>query len=230
MSKLSPAQRDTGKAISGEAFPRLLLVSGIISSILYIGIDILATNLYPGYNFAAQAVSELFAIGAPTSSVVVVGFTLSSVCLLAFAVGVWLTAPKRFNAFRLMALMMAANAIDALLLWNFFPMHMRGAEQTLTDTMHAILAINPFVWGTVICGALAFRNWFRRVTILTTIAMAVLAVIAFSYLPNVLSNQPTPWLGLTERASQYIYFLWQVVLAFMLLRRTGLPQPVNHAR
>jgi hypothetical protein len=109
-------------------------------------------------------------------------------------------------------------------------MHMRGVEPTFTDTMHAVLAINPFVWVSVVCGALAFKNWFRFFTIGTIIAMAALAVTAFSYLPDVLSNQPTPWLGLTERASQYTYFLWQVVLAIVLVRKAALRQPVNRKR
>jgi hypothetical protein len=55
----------------------------------YIGTDIVGSALYPGYSFAAQAPSELFAIGAPTSRFVVTAFSLSSLLLLAFAFGVW---------------------------------------------------------------------------------------------------------------------------------------------
>jgi hypothetical protein len=37
------------------------------------------------------------------------------------------------------------SALNGLVLWNFFPMHMRGTTRTLTDTMHLTLASNPAV-------------------------------------------------------------------------------------
>lgn len=32
--------------------------------------------------------------------------------------------------------------------------------------------------------------------------------LAFSYVPEVAANQPTPWFGLSERISQYVHGLW----------------------
>jgi hypothetical membrane protein len=126
----------------------LLLCCGLFAPLVYIGTDILAAHRYPGYSFTDQAVSELFAIGAPTSALVVRLFTLSSVLLLPFAAGLWrCSAGKR--ALRIAAWMIVANALDALALWNLFPMHMRGVAPSVTDTMHAILAINPFVLLTI---------------------------------------------------------------------------------
>jgi hypothetical protein len=49
----------------------LLLICGILSSLLYVGTDILAGTLWEGYSFTSQAVSELSAIGAPTRPLVV---------------------------------------------------------------------------------------------------------------------------------------------------------------
>jgi hypothetical protein len=43
------------------------------------------------------------------------------------------------------------------------------------------------------------------------------ATLAFLYVPQVDANQPTPWLGLTERISIYDVLLWQAVLAIVLL-------------
>ncbi len=43
-------------------------------------------------------------------------------------------------------------------------------------------------------------------------------LLAFFYVPQVGANQPTPWLGLTERISIYGNQLWQVVLSIVLLR------------
>jgi Protein of unknown function (DUF998) len=115
-------------------------------------------------------------------------------------------------------MMMVGNAVNGLVLSNLFPMHMRGVEPTLTDTMHAILTSNPFVLLTVGLGVAAFRNWFRIYSIWTILIIFVPATLAFSYIPQLVTNQPTPWLGLTQRISIYGALLWQLVLAIVLLR------------
>lgn len=119
----------------------------------------------------------------------------------------------------MMAVMMALNTVDALVLWNFFPMHMRGSQPTFTDMMHGLLAIDPFLLAVVVLGVVAFRGWFRAYTIATIIFTSVLAVIGFSYISAVIANQPTPWMGAIERASQYTMNLWYAVLALILLRQ-----------
>jgi Protein of unknown function (DUF998)/F420H(2)-dependent quinone reductase len=195
---------------------KVLLICGILASLTYVGTDVLAGILYPGYSFTAQAVSELFAIGAPTSRLVIPLFTLSSLLLLIFSFGVW-SSSGRSRALRMLAITIFGNAINALVLWNFFPMHMRGVEQTFTDTMHVILAVNPFVLLSIGLGVSAFRNWFRFYSIGTIAIVLVCAVLGFMYVPQVGANQLTPWLGLAERIAQYSNQLWQVVLAVLLL-------------
>lgn len=101
-------------------------------------------------------------------------------------------------------------------------MHMRGVEKSLIDTMHVILAANPFVLLTVILGVAAFRNEFRFYSMATILIILVPAIVGFSYVPEVSAHQPTPWLGLAERISQYGNLLWQFALAVLLLRSTPL--------
>lgn len=45
---------------------KALLVCGILSSLLYVAIDIYGALQFEGYSYASQAISELTAIGAPT--------------------------------------------------------------------------------------------------------------------------------------------------------------------
>jgi hypothetical protein len=197
---------------------RWLLACGIVGAVLYPLSDIFAATRYPGFSYRDQAVSELFAIGAPTSALVVPLFSLSSALLFLFAVGIWMSANGR-RPVRLMAVMMALNTIDALLLWNVFPMHMRGSEPTFTDMMHGVLAIDPFLLATVVLAAVAFRGGFRAYTVTTIVFTSVLAIVGFSYVSDVVANQPTPWMGAIERASQYAMNLWYAVLAVLLLRQ-----------
>ncbi len=210
----------SGSGSSGKVLlKRVLLICGILAPLLYVGTDILAGTLYPGYSFTSQAISELFAIGAPTSGLVVPLFTVSDVILIAFALGVWVSAGRN-RAMRIMALMIVGNAVNGLVLWNFFPMHMRGVEATFTDTMHVTLAGTGviFVLLALGFGVFAYRNWFRLYSVGTILALLFTGVVAFLYAPEVGANLSTPWLGLSERISTYVYDLWQVVLAIVLLR------------
>ncbi|MGQ0384524.1 MAG: hypothetical protein ACT4UP_07595 [Gammaproteobacteria bacterium] len=65
----------------------ILLVCGIMAAVCYVAADIAGAILYAGYHFTDQAVSGLFAIGAPTNRIVVPLFTLSNLLLAAFAPG-----------------------------------------------------------------------------------------------------------------------------------------------
>jgi hypothetical protein len=206
-------------ARSSSSLRRGLLFCGIIAIPLYAATDIIAGIQYPGYSFADQAVSELFAIGAPTSGLVVPLFTLYSLLLLAFAFGVWMSAGE--SRIRLiLASVMIAGAVNGLLLWNFFPMHMRGDEITFTDTMHLIHAATGAMIGAVAIGiaALAFGSRFRIYSIGTIVMMFVPTILTFLLAPQVAANESTPWTGLWERTAFAVYWQWQIVLAIILLR------------
>jgi hypothetical protein len=42
--------------------------------------------------------------------------------------------------------------------------------------------------------------------------------MGLSHIPAFLANQPTPWMGASERAAQYATNLWYAVLALKLIR------------
>ena len=223
----SGCQRDGGTTVTTarqtdriSRLGRALLICGIISPAVYVATDIIAAALYPGYSFTDQAVSELFAIGSSTSRLVVPLFSLSSTLLAVFSLGVWLSSGSN-RWLRVMAFMIAGNAVNSLILWNLFPMHMRGVQPTFTDTMHYILAINPFVLASIVLGVAAFRGWFRSYSIATIVLLVLPAVFSFVSAAQIFGNQPTPWLGATERMAQYAHLLWHSVLAISLLRNSG---------
>jgi hypothetical protein len=217
METRSPAGEENELRLVHLKHRRSLLACGIAGAALYPLSDIFATTRYPAFSYRDQAVSELFAIGAPTSTLVVSLFSVSSTLLFLFSIGIWMSASGRRRV-RWLAVMMALNTLDALVLWNFFPMHMRGAQPTFTDTMHGALAIDPFLLAAVVLGAVAFRGWFRVYTVATLVFTSVFAFIGFSYVSAVVANQPTPWMGAIERAAQYATNIWYAVLAVMLRR------------
>ena len=209
----------------------ILLVCGILGSLLYPLTDLVAGNLYEGYSFNEQTVSELFAIGAPTSRLVVILFTISSLLFIAFGLGIWLISDNS-RILRVLSLMIFGNAINSLLLWNFFPMHMRGIQPAFTDMMHGILAVNPFVLASLVLGAVYFKNWFRYYSIATILLLLVMVAFAVPKALLVYENKPTPGLGIMERTSQYAHQIWHAVLAVMFLykhRRQYQKEPLHTA-
>ena len=228
MTTVTAQEYVTGTSIKKEhvAAQRWLLACGIAGAILYPVADVVGTTRYAGFSYRDQAVSELFAIGAPTSKLVVPLFSISSTLLLLFAVGIWMSANGR-RSMKWLAAMMALNALDALALWNFFPMHMRGSQPTFTDMMHGLLAVDPFLLAAVVLGAVVFRGPFRVYTVTTILFTSVLAMMGFSYVTAVFAGQPTPWMGATERASQYATNLWYAMFAVQLLRERRSAQPLT---
>ncbi|MGE5048379.1 MAG: DUF998 domain-containing protein, partial [Deltaproteobacteria bacterium] len=74
---------------------KILLVCGLLSSLLYVSIDLISAVLYGDYHrFASQAISELMARGAPTERLVDPLFLLYGVLVMAFAVGVWRSSDR----------------------------------------------------------------------------------------------------------------------------------------
>ena len=86
---------------------KVLLVGGVLSSLLYvISIDVIAALGYPDYhNYADQMVSELFAVGAPTRTLMVWLSIPYNFLVFVLAIGVWASAEgKRATRFTAAAL------------------------------------------------------------------------------------------------------------------------------
>jgi CubicO group peptidase (beta-lactamase class C family)/hypothetical membrane protein len=197
---------------------KVLLVCGISSSLLYVAADVLGATLWERYSYTSQAISELVAIGSPVKPIVSSLFLIIDVLLIAFAVGVWRFAIEK-RALRFTAGLLAGIGFVGFA-WAFAPIHLRGAERTLTDTVH-----NVFAGVTVLLillaigfGATAFGKRFRLYSIATIVILIVFGGLTALYVPRVEGQLPTPGLGIAERINVYGYLLWVVVLAVTLLR------------
>jgi Protein of unknown function (DUF998) len=70
------------------SFNNALLACGVASTLVYAVSDVVGALSYPGYNYAAQAISEMSAIGAPTTGLLAPFYRIFSVLFVAFAIGV----------------------------------------------------------------------------------------------------------------------------------------------
>jgi hypothetical protein len=69
-----------------------LLICGILSSAVYVSATVLGAIQWKGYSWTSQSVSELFALDAPSRSVVASSFLLYGILVIAFGCGVWMSA------------------------------------------------------------------------------------------------------------------------------------------
>lgn len=201
-----------------------LLACGILAPLLYVATDMFAATRWDGYSYTAQTISETFAIGAPTRPLVLLRGLGYSVLVIAFGVGVRGSASGK-RPLRVAGGLLVGIALVDLVAPFVAPMHLRGAERTLTDTMHIVLASVDVLCILLIIGfgASAFGKRFRLYSIGTILVVVVFGTLAGLDGPRIAANLPTPWVGVTERTSVFSYMLWLVVLAIGLLRVQGQP-------
>ena len=194
-----------------------LLVCGIFSSLWYAAINMYVPMQYDGYVMASYTPSELSAIGAPTRILWVLLCLLYSLLFAAFGWGV-LHAAKGDRKLRLVG-----SLIIAYCIFGFYwpPMHMRGNEFTLTDTLHIAWAAvtNIFMWLFMGFGAAALSRKFRLYTITSIALHIVFGILTSLEAPNISTNGPTPTIGIWERINIGIFMLWVIVFAAALLKR-----------
>jgi hypothetical protein len=199
----------------------LLLLAGVLSSIVYVTADILCGLRYPGYSFTDQVISELSAIGAPTTALWVRLLQIFAVLFAAFTIGV-VRESSGNRRLRLAGWLLVGFVLSGPL-WSFVPMHQRGDVFTWTDVGHIALGgvMVLLVTAVITVGAGALGRWFRVFSqILVTVAV-ISGVGTFAYVPRMINQLPTPWVGTVERIHLYAFFLWVGVLAVALLRRHG---------
>lgn len=196
---------------------KILLVCGILSSILYVATDIFAALHYQGYRYAAQGVSELNAVGAPTRPFTLPLFTLDNVLLLAFGMAV-LTLAGRNRALRLTGALLIADAIVGQMGLQFFNMDPTVAGRTPRTAMHEMVTgVEVLVILSAIgFGAAAFAKRFRFYSIATLLAVLACGAVTFWIVET--RSSLLPWIGVTERINIYAYTLWKLMLAVALLR------------
>jgi hypothetical protein len=78
-----------------EMLPKVLLVCGILSSLMYAVMTVFIAMQWDDYNSASQTISELSAIDAPTRLLWVVPGAAYTLLVCAFGWGVWISAKGR---------------------------------------------------------------------------------------------------------------------------------------
>jgi len=198
---------------------KVLLFCGILSSLLYISMDVLAGMQWLNYSWISQEFSRLSSIGAPSRPVILAFSPIYTILVAGFGLGVWWSAGRK-RALRVVGGMVIVYALVSFVWPQFFPEDLTASVSAFTNTMHIILTIvTVFSWMLILgFGATAFGKWFRIYSIGTLLTVLLFGALTGSQAAALATGQPTPWLGITERINIYSFMLWVVVLAIFLLR------------
>lgn len=196
-----------------------LLASGILASLLYGAMNVVAAMRYPGYDSASQTVSELSAIGAPSREVWVVMAAGYTVLVIAFGIGIWLSGASRALK------VVAASIILQGAIGPFWPpMHSRAVLAagggTSSDVWHIVVTAIwlALVIASLAAGAVAFGKRFQIYTLVSMAILIVFGILTGVQSPQLQQNLPTPLMGVWERINIGVYLAWMIVLAVILLR------------
>ncbi len=197
---------------------RFLLLCGILASLIYIGSDIIAAVSWQGYNYAAQSVSELRAIGSPTRDFLIPILSVYSVLEILFGIAVWKNSAKK-RALRITSVfLITLGILDSM--GPFFALNINEAFGSITNNIHVIVtAVTVLLIFLIIgFGATASKKWFRFYSIGTILTLFAAGMTSFVNVQKFATHQQASYAGVIERINIYGYMIWVIVLAIVLLR------------
>ena len=202
---------------SARTAQKVMLFCGILSSVLYVAMNVFIPAQFPGYSSSAHTVSELSAIDAPTRSLWVSLAVVYTVLIIIFGLGIIRSASENRKLYTVGVLIFIYGMLNVI--WPFTPMHQRAVlaagGATLTDTLHlSMAAATVLVMVTAMSfGAAAFGKDFRIYSLITILVLLVFGILTARDAPKVQANLPTPYAGVWERINIGMFLLWVVVLA-----------------
>jgi hypothetical protein len=198
---------------------RTLLSCGLLSSVVYVATDLLASWWYPGYSAADQNYSELLATGAPTRPFMLAVSMVYNLLVAAFGVGVWKTAPlKRLG--HAAGVVIIGYAIISMVTPLWFQMDMRGSPVTPLGSLHPPMTavMSLFILLSIGFGGFLLGKGFRFYSFATIVILIVFGFLTSTQVSRMEAGQPTSWMGFTERINIYATMLWFALLSIALAR------------
>jgi hypothetical protein len=199
---------------------RMLLLSGFLSSVIYVATDLVASLSYPGYSITGQNYSELLATGSPTRPWMLISAVLYNFLVACFAIAIWKTSQPSYKA-RVTGVIILGYAILSMVTPLFFQMDMRGAEPTPNGSLHPLMTavMSLFIMLSMGSGAFLSGKRFMIYSFATIIIVIVFGLMTVNQVPDLEAGLDTPWMGLKERVNIYLTMLWFAVLSLYLFQQ-----------
>lgn len=217
-STVVPGPQPAGSADRGVV---AVAVAGSIGVLVYIAGWALAGAVFPGYDPARDAISETFAISAPTRWWMSVVLVVTGLGLVAFGWAIERGLPGRGLAGPLAAVVAGVGTIGAAA--APCSAGCPGFGTTSTDTWHVIWAGTGYVALLLapILTAARVRHHLPRFA-RWSVAIGGLGMVAF-VVRNVVDVEP--YGGLLQRGFNTLGDAWYLLAAVVILRRARLRDP-----
>lgn len=194
-----------------------IAIAGVVGVLAYIATWINGGFLLQGYDPTRQAISELFAIGAPARARVPlsIGLAVSGVGLVAFGWAMHVGLPGRSRVGPGLAVVSGVMTVAVVL----FPCTAEcpGAGSSLTDTMHVVTAGSGYV--ALMLAPLAMGWRLRRHLPGLARASWVLGAAALGLFLARTAGLAPEYSGLQQRIFNTVADAWYVVAAVVIVRR-----------
>jgi hypothetical protein len=112
------------------------------------------------------------------------------------------------------------------------PMVSRGMVSTPRNDLHGPLTLvsSIFFLAAVGVAATLLGRRFRYYSYGTIVTALAFGMVTSLQIPQLAANEPTPWMGLTERIDIYAMMLWVAALAVGLWRAREMAAPREPAK
>lgn len=204
-------------AVAPHPWAAPVAVAGVLGVLAYIATWVSGGVLWDGYDPTRQAISELFAIGAPAGARVPLslGLALSGVGLTAFGWAMHVGLPGTSRLGPTLAVVSGIMTVAVV----FFPCTAEcpGAGSSLTDTMHVVTAGAGYVALMLAPLAAGWRvrhhlpGLARASWLLGGVALGLFLARTAGFAPE--------YSGLQQRIFNTIADAWYVVAAVVIIRR-----------
>ncbi len=196
--------------------------AGLIAGLVFLSGDIVGGIITPDYSYVSNAVSELLESGANNRFLFSSFYFLHAAFIIFFAFGILINYPKsQFKQIYFGGLMLMIVGMCHALSSTMFPMDPVGTEATTAGILHLVLVgisvIAIFILFPLIgYGFNKLYQWkgFKQYTY---ISLAVLLISGIA--SPIIINLELPFMGLSERITGYVFYIWLFVLSYKLVRQ-----------
>ena len=195
---------------------KLLPLFGAAGVVFYFLHVLLGTLFYPGYDSAAQAISDLTASNSPSKNIAMPFTVMYGVFTVIFAAYFLVYFKQKINkCVTFGAGVFCAMTIVSFLGYTFFPLSESGYAGTFQDKMHLVVTIVVVLF--TIMALISFVIGFFKTEKLKYLAIISLCTFLLLLTGSMLMNiLPQAYFGIAERINVFSIVIYTGILSFWM--------------